>query len=673
MRITAFVALYALAIIMAIATLIGSTNGTSAAHSLIYGTAWFKTAWMVLIFLQTIILVRYAKGKRISFFLLHLSFVLIFIGGIATSFTAKKGILHLREGETAKQFLDNKGHWTSMPFTIRLDNFRIAYYEGTETHKDYVSQVTCHTNDERNLTTQISMNQILTLENYRLYQTSYDNDLKGTTLTVYHNPWGIGLTYVGYILFILGAILSLSSPHGSFRNLLRHPLLKRSGLFAVATLMGMACYAHHLPHIDRSQADSMRSRPIVYHHRIAPLNTLARDFLFKVYGKPSYQGLTAEQVVGSWMQYSEEWNNTPIIYIKDQNLRKLLGLNHPYASLSDLYHNGEYKLASLYQQEHQLQSRLAKAIRETDEKVGLIQMLTQGHLIKEVPDNIVLDKLRLTAELWYHRIAFTAILFIVCLIWGVLSAGWMVYRMLKRRKEQEHNKRLWNICLYVVTSFHLIGYILRWYVSGNIPLGNGYETMLFMALCFLLTGCLLQQRFPFVRPFALMLAGFTLLVAHLGEMNPQITPLMPVLNSPWLSTHVSFIMISYALFGFILLNGCLAILLRCKKDKIADEQMELLTILSRLLLYPATFLLGIGIILGSVWANVSWGSYWSWDAKEVWALITFIIYSVPLHSKSMRCWRHPLRFHLYMIGAFITVLMTYFGVNYLNGGMHSYM
>ena len=97
-----------------------------------------------------------------------------------------------------------------------------------------------------------------------------------------------------------------------------------------------------------------------------------------------------------------------------------------------------------------------------------------------------------------------------------------------------------------------------------------------------------------------------------------------------------------------------------------------LTLLSRLLLYPATSLLGIGIILGAVWANVSWGSYWSWDPKEVWALVAFIVYGIAFHTRSLPWLQRPRTFHIYMVLAFAVVLMTYFGVNYLLGGMHSY-
>lgn len=105
---------------------------------------------------------------------------------------------------------------------------------------------------------------------------------------------------------------------------------------------------------------------------------------------------------------------------------------------------------------------------------------------------------------------------------------------------------------------------------------------------------------------------------------------------------------------------------------ITGEQIEQLTLLSRLLLYPGTFLLGTGIVLGAVWANVSWGSYWSWDPKEVWALAAFIIYGISFHRKSLPYFQRPWLFHGYMIFAFAVVLMTYFGVNYLLGGMHSY-
>jgi len=102
------------------------------------------------------------------------------------------------------------------------------------------------------------------------------------------------------------------------------------------------------------------------------------------------------------------------------------------------------------------------------------------------------------------------------------------------------------------------------------------------------------------------------------------------------------------------------------------SDLERITAFSQLLLYPAVFLLTIGIFLGAVWANVSWGNYWSWDPKESWALITLMVYAVPLHKASVGAFRKPRFYHTYMVCAFLAVLITYFGVNFLLGGMHSY-
>lgn len=100
--------------------------------------------------------------------------------------------------------------------------------------------------------------------------------------------------------------------------------------------------------------------------------------------------------------------------------------------------------------------------------------------------------------------------------------------------------------------------------------------------------------------------------------------------------------------------------------------VEYHTVVSHIMLYPAVFLLAIGIFIGTVWANVSWGRYWGWDPKEVWALITMLVYALPLHYRSISFFRRPTLFHIYMIVAFLSVLVTYFGVNFFLGGMHSY-
>ena len=467
----------------------------------------------------------------------------------------------------------------------------------------------------------------------------------------------------------------LFSRKGEFRRLMNHPLLKKGGVLCLLLLAGnMQVQGRTLPALNIRQADSLASEQVIYHDRVVPFNTLARDFVMKLTGRASYAGLTPEQVIGGWLLRPEVWRYEPMIYIKNRELCRLLNLKTSYASVVDLFDGQRYRLQDFWQggrETGRKMSPLEKAIVETDEKVGLILMLQKGTLIRPLPKDgsvkpLSLSKVR--AELIYNRIPFSKCSFMFNLTVGLLAFFHLVYCGLRHSSERSGLSRRINrflvVALYAAFLFQLFGYGLRWYVGGRIPLSNGYETMQFMALCTLVLACLFRRRFPFTVPFGFLLSGFALLVAHLGQMNPQITPLMPVLVSPWLSMHVSLIMMSYALFAFIMLNGILALCIR--------RHERMLMLLSRLLLYPANFFLGAGIFMGAVWANVSWGRYWAWDPKEVWALITFLVYGMAFHSKSLSAFRRPLFFHIYMIAAFLTVLMTYFGVNYVLGGMHSY-
>ena len=230
--------------------------------------------------------------------------------------------------------------------------------------------------------------------------------------------------------------------------------------------------------------------------------------------------------------------------------------------------------------------------------------------------------------------------------------------------------------LGLLALFLLSTLALRGYVSGHWPLSNGYETMQFMAFATALLTLALCRRFPFLLPFGFLLCGFTLLVSTIGQNPSQISQLMPVLASPLLSLHVVVIMLAYSLLAFTATGSLTALSLhltaRRKNTAEAERQVELLAVTNRLMLYPALMLLAAGIFIGAVWANQSWGTYWSWDPKETWALVTLLVYAFPLHVRSLPLLRRPLYFHLYIFLAFATVLMTYFGVNYLLGGMHSY-
>jgi cytochrome bd-type quinol oxidase subunit 2 len=156
----------------------------------------------------------------------------------------------------------------------------------------------------------------------------------------------------------------------------------------------------------------------------------------------------------------------------------------------------------------------------------------------------------------------------------------------------------------------------------------------------------------------------TLLVLWLVKVFPK-GNLMPVLRSPLLVIHVVPIIISYTLFALTTVLGIIGVLLPAEKS-------ERMRNVSLSVLYPAVFLLTFGTFLGGVWANISWGNYWSWDPKETWALVTLMMYSFPLHGNALPVFRNPRFFHAFCIVAFLAVLVTYYGVNLLLGGIHSY-
>ena len=289
---------------------------------------------------------------------------------------------------------------------------------------------------------------------------------------------------------------------------------------------------------------------------------------------------------------------------------------------------------------------------------------------------------QLRAERLYNNVPFATILFMLNLGFGLIALAHLMARI-TGFCERGAGRRLHRF-LSIAEPAVLFGSfaaltlceILRWIIARKIPLANGYETMLLIAWFVMLLSLATFRRFGIMLLFGFLLSGFFLLVSHISQMDPQITPVMPVLNSPLLTIHVSIIMLSYALLSFTFLCALMAFILkavgRVRRSSALAMRIEALRALSLLCLYPALTTLGIGIFVGAIWANISWGSYWSWDPKETWALITFMVYGVAAHPGSIGMFKRAWAYHLYMLLAFATVLMTYFGVNCFLGGMHSY-
>ena len=192
----------------------------------------------------------------------------------------------------------------------------------------------------------------------------------------------------------------------------------------------------------------------------------------------------------------------------------------------------------------------------------------------------------------------------------------------------------------------------------------------------LLAGFIFSRKSAFALSATAVLASMTLMVAHLSFMDPEITNLVPVLKSYWLTLHVSVITGSYGFLGLGAILGLITLILMVLSNEKNRERISAtideLTVINYKTLTLGLYFLTIGTFLGAVWANESWGRYWGWDPKETWSLITIIIYSIVIHSRLIPGMKDIFTFNLFSLFAFSSVLMTYFGVNYYLSGLHSY-
>lgn len=747
----AFCLLGILLFVLTIATILEKVNGTEFVNNHIYSSVPFIILWGSTALASLLYMIKRKLYRQWTTFLLHLSFILILVGAFVTWIDGEQGTLQLKLGEKTMSFINKGGEKRTLPFSISLEDFEIIYYKGTRAPMDYVSRITVSAeNNSESLEGEISMNKIFSFMNYRFYQSGYDANGQGTVLSVSHDPYGIGITYTGYSILLVSIILFFLNPQSTFRQLMKsyrnnsQDIKKGCSilflLFVSTFPMGSRAMAadHPLPKtLPRETAGRFGDLYILYNDRICPLQTFARDFTIKLYGKPTYHGLTSEQVLTGWLFYYDSWKNEPVIRIKSNEARRLLDIKGQYASVKDFAGStNEYKLEDAMRQIHlgrQITDR--KGIEEANEKFNIISMVCTGALMKIFPYrdakgntlqwyaqsdrlphemgneqwtftrkamnyvheqivmkrfdevNRLLNKIkqyqqkecgealpsasRFKAEKLYNQFDYSKPIAIFCLCIGLFAFIYYCRCTVTEKNICCSLAFIFNLLLCSIFIYLSMTIVLRGYVSNHLPLSNGFETMQFMAWCTVLLTFFLQRKFTLSVPFGFLLCGLTLLVSMFGEQNPRITQLMPVLQSPLLSIHVVAIMTAYSLLAFIMLNGITAVVLHYSTEN-CETAIDFLQRISRLILYPAVFLLTIGIFIGAVWANVSWGRYWGWDPKEVWALITMLVYALALHPASLKWFRYPMFFHVFGIVAFLTVLITYFGVNFLLGGMHSY-
>jgi cytochrome c-type biogenesis protein CcsB len=640
---------------------------------------------------------------------------------------------------------------TYLPFSLKLNDFVLERYPGSTSPSGYKSDVVLSDKSENiEKPFMIFMNNILKYKGFRFYQSSFDQDEKGTILSVNHDPAGMIVTYSGYGILILFIIISLIIKRSVFRNVnagyWSSSIRKIVPFIFILWLLTGFNYASAQKLIPDRLVSEEFGKVLVQDQkgRTKPLYTLSNDILRKVTRQNEFDGLSSMQVfLGFYLDF-DKWKDVPLIRVSNNELQQSIGIRGNKASFSDLVDiagNGNYKLSekvnSAYAKAPGERSKMDKEIMKVDERVNILYMIYTGDFLKLFPlkdgthnwgsaeealktavskeDSVYLKDIitlfaeavhsgnlatvrqisgsvgdyqsrfakydlpsesKTGAELLYYKLKIFERLFPFYATTGLIMLIGLIFMVMRGIKERLFFIKVLAWLLFAGFIFHTFGLGLRWYIAGHSPMSNGYESMIFISWVTLLAGFIFSRKSAFALSATAVLASMTLMVAHLSFMDPEITNLVPVLKSYWLTLHVSVITGSYGFLGLGAILGLITMILLALSDSKNRERIsqtiDELTVINYKTLTLGLYFLTIGTFLGAVWANESWGRYWGWDPKETWSLITIVIYSLVIHSRTIPGMKDIYTFNFLSLFAFSSVLMTYFGVNYYLSGLHSY-
>lgn len=664
-----------------------------------------------------------------------------------------------------------------LPFSVHLNKFILEKYPGSESPSSYASEVTVI--DNRNNTKfnhRIFMNNILDYDHYRFFQSSYDQDQKGTILSVNHDFWGTIITYIGYALLALGSIITLLNKDSRFLSLRRRIVEirneRKTGILSIALFLACSSLAfsqtEKITVIDQKHADKFGHLITqAVDGRFEPINSLAYDVLHKITRKDKFtiEGkgeMDATQVYLDMITDPEFWKQQKIIYIKEQSVRDFIGITTKTAAFNDFFDSEfKYKLQKAaddaFRKKPVEQNNFDKEIVRVDERLNVFMMVLKGSILKIFPEpgsinnkwiswdepasntiltgvinvinqdlklpvlnynnlmrayiqslleskslgdysksdriigyissiqrlgsttNLLPSETKINAEVFFNK----AQIFIVLKnYYAILSMFLLLFAFIDnvRTKKSKVIGILLNIGIALLGAgflYQTFGMILRWYLLGYAPWSNGYEALILIGWGTLLAGFTFVRYSKITLAATSLLAFFVLMTASHSSYDPQLTNLTPVLKSYWLIIHVAILTISYGFLGLGFILGIMNLVIYLFKNKQNHKRLDLLihelTHINEMNLTVGLFLATIGTFLGGVWANESWGRYWGWDAKETWALVIVISYTILLHLRFIPKLHGKYVFNVGSILSFGSVLMTFFGVNYfLSKGMHSY-
>jgi cytochrome c-type biogenesis protein CcsB len=658
------------------------------------------------------------------------------------------------------------------PFHVKLKDFQLEKYPGSESAASYASEVTVITKEET-FDYRIFMNHILDFKGYKLFQSSYDisGEVEETHLSVNHDFWGTLITYIGYSMLYFGLICILFAKNTRFdylKNTLKKIRKKKATLALIGLLflsVSVSSQQHQQQHaISEKQIDSILKANIVdTKHadlfnslviqdaggRMKPAHTFASELVRKVTHTEVFKGMNPSQVFLSIKENPRFWEVVPMIYLEKGNsqIREILGVSKEatHASLKDfLTIDGAYKIRDRVaeSQKKNVKNKFEKDLINIDRRVGLVYGALYGDIFKIFPipndpnnkwvsqpetlhagfkgtdsvfvrqvipvylqmlqkakeskDYTQADKVltgiknfqkkfgakvipsddQINLEIAYNKFSIFSKLALYYGIAGGLLIFIVIAQIFSDKKTFNYLVKGLVAIIIGLFIFHTLGLGARWYISGNAPWSNAYESIIYVAWATMLFGLAFGRKSSLTIAATTFLTAVILAFAHQNWLDPEIANLQPVLNSWWLLVHVSIIVASYGPFSLGMILGIFSLFLMAftneKNKKKLDLAIKELTVINEMSITIGLIMLTIGNFLGGMWANESWGRYWGWDPKETWALISIMLYAFILHMRLIPGLRSRFTFNLWSIITYSSIMMTYFGVNFYLSGLHSY-
>lgn len=661
------------------------------------------------------------------------------------------------------------------PFSIKLNDFQLEKYPGSESAASYASEVTV-ISPEETFDFRIFMNHILDYKGYKFFQSSYDlsGEFEQTHLSVNYDFWGTFITYLGYSLLYTGMICIFFAKYTRF-DYLKDSLKKIRKKKQLAAIIGLLFVSSvsfgqhdndtHGFRITDQQIDSILQANLVsVAHaesfnklviqdaggRMKPAHTFASELVRKVSQTETLRGMTPSQVLLSIIENPRLWYEVPAIYLEKNNLkiRKQLGVSSTaeFARLSDFFTDrGDYKIREQVAeaQKNKIQDKFEKDLIKIDRRVGLLYSAIGGGILKIYPipnddnnrwvsqpetyaekgfkasdsvfvrkslplyiqllqsakksndytkANQILDGIKkyqkqfgaeiypsdkkIELEIAYNKYNIFKKLVRYYGLASLLLIVFVIIQIFNNKKWVSYAVKTFIGLVILLFTFHTLGLLSRWYISGNAPWSNAYESIIYVGWATMAFGFFLGRKSSLTIAATTFVTSIILFTASMNWLDPEIANLQPVLNSWWLMVHVSIIVASYGPLTLGMILGVFAlflILFTTKKNKKnMDIHLKEITIINEMAITVGVVMLTIGNFLGGMWANESWGRYWGWDPKETWALISIMIYAFVLHMRLIPGLRGKYTFNLWTVVAYASIMMTYFGVNFYLSGLHSY-